>query len=298
MFAPTEDLGRGGRRLRPTARRKPDRAGAAQAVAAGRQRPFRRPHPGRGARLMLAHLRIAATDEGLRTRVAAEIDAKTKPPGSLGRVEALALQMALAQGTARPAADPARLFIFAGDHGLVAEGVSAWPQEVTALMVANFLGGGAAATVFARSAGCAVTVVDAGVAAPSCRPIRRSSGCGIRRGTRNAAVEDALTADEVRARAGGGRRARHRCGARRRPGDSAGRDGHRQHGLGQPAGARAGGSRARPHHRTGRRARRGRRGAQARRARARSRPAARAPRARAGPRRLRRARDRRPWRAR
>jgi nicotinate-nucleotide--dimethylbenzimidazole phosphoribosyltransferase len=124
------------------------------------------------------------------------IDAKTKPPGSLGRIEALALQMALAQGTEAPSADPARLVIFAGDHGIVAEGVSAWPQEVTAQMVLNFLAGGAASTVFARANGVGVTVADAGVAAP----LADAPGlirAGIRRGTRNAAVEDALTAGEV-----------------------------------------------------------------------------------------------------
>lgn len=146
---------------------------------------------------MLSELRIAPPDARLRAEVQAAIDAKTKPPGSLGRIEALALQLALAQGTARPAADPARLLIFAADHGLVAEGVSAWPQAVTAQMVANFLAGGAAATVFARSVGCAVTVVDAGVATelPAHGELMR---LGIRAGTRNAAVEDALTPDEAR----------------------------------------------------------------------------------------------------
>ncbi len=145
---------------------------------------------------MLAELPIAPTDEDMRARVTAEIDAKTKPPGSLGRIEALAVQMALAQRTRRPIADPARLFIFAGDHGLVAEGVSAWPQDVTAQMVANFLAGGAAANVFARSVGCAVSVVDAGVATelPGEPGLIRLH---IRRGTRNAAAEDALTAAEV-----------------------------------------------------------------------------------------------------
>lgn len=145
---------------------------------------------------MLEDTRIAAPDPALGARVQRMIDAKTKPPGSLGRIEALALQMALAQGTEAPSADPARLFIFAGDHGIVAEGVSAWPQEVTAQMVLNFLAGGAASTVFARANGVAVTVADAGVAAP----LPDAPGlvrAGIRRGTRNAAVEDALTPDEV-----------------------------------------------------------------------------------------------------
>ena len=145
---------------------------------------------------MLSDLSIAAPDPALGQAVRREIDIKTKPPGSLGRIEALALQMALAQGAQRPAADPAHLLIFAGDHGLVAEGVSAWPQEVTAQMVLNFLGGGAAANVFARSTGCGLTVADAGVAAD----LPEAPGlisAGIRRGTRNAAEEDALTPDEV-----------------------------------------------------------------------------------------------------
>ena len=145
---------------------------------------------------MLSEYEIAAPDPALGVAVQRAIDSKTKPPGSLGRIEALALQMALAQGTARPVADPARLFIFAGDHGIVAEGVSAWPQEVTAQMVLNFLSGGAASTVFARTNGAEVTVVDAGVATE----LADAPGlvrAGIRNGTRNAAVEDALTAAEV-----------------------------------------------------------------------------------------------------
>ncbi len=145
---------------------------------------------------MLTDLAITPTDAPLAKAVQASIDSKTKPPGSLGRIEALALQMALAQNARAPAADPARLFIFAGDHGIVAEGVSAWPQEVTAQMVLNFLAGGAASTVFARTNGVDVTVVDAGVAAV----LADAPGlvrANIRRGTRNAAVEDALTSDEV-----------------------------------------------------------------------------------------------------
>lgn len=152
--------------------------------------------------MMLDDYEIAADPPapagGLAARVQRAIDAKTKPPGSLGRIEALALAMALAQATERPAADPARLLLFAGDHGLVEEGVSAWPQDVTASMVANFLAGGAAATVFARTAGSAVTVVDAGVAAdmPDAPGLVRFR---IRQGTRNAAREDALTRAEAEA---------------------------------------------------------------------------------------------------
>ena len=145
---------------------------------------------------MLTDLALSPIDPALAEVVQRAIDTKTKPPGSLGRIEALALQMALAQGSPTPAADPARLFLFAGDHGIVAEGVSAWPQEVTAQMVMNFLAGGAASTVFARANGAEVTVVDAGVASD----LADAPGlvrAGICPGTRNAAQEDALTADEV-----------------------------------------------------------------------------------------------------
>ena len=144
---------------------------------------------------MLEALSIPPTLAGLADRVQDAIDAKTKPPGSLGVIEQLALRMALAQGTETPGAE-ACLVLFAGDHGLVAEGVSAWPSDVTAQMVANFLAGGAAANVFARAAGCRVMVADAGVAAelPHDPQLYRA---GIRRGTRNALHEDALTADEL-----------------------------------------------------------------------------------------------------
>ncbi|MEM8792844.1 MAG: nicotinate-nucleotide--dimethylbenzimidazole phosphoribosyltransferase [Pseudomonadota bacterium] len=144
---------------------------------------------------MLEHLSIPAPVPGLAERVQAAIDAKTKPRGSLGRIETLAQQIAVAQGTATPGSE-ACLLLFAGDHGIVAEGVSAWPSEVTAQMVQNFLSGGAAANVFARTAGAKVIVADAGVSAriPEHPDLRRA---GIRRGTRNAAIEDALTPEEV-----------------------------------------------------------------------------------------------------
>lgn len=145
---------------------------------------------------MLSDLSIAALDASLAEQVQHAIDIKTKPPGSLGRIEDAALALALAQGRSNPVADPAHLLIFAADHGLVAEGVSAWPQEVTAQMVLNFLGGGAAANVFARTNTVEMTVVDAGVASDLIDGAELPRA-GIRRGTRNAAEEDALTAEEV-----------------------------------------------------------------------------------------------------
>lgn len=105
-----------------------------------------------------------ATD--LAQRLRAAIDAKTKPRGSLGRIEALALQIGLIQRRLAPQAETCTLTIFAADHGIAEAGVSAFPQVVTRQMVANFLAGGAAAAVFARANGVGLQVVDAGVAGP------------------------------------------------------------------------------------------------------------------------------------
>ena len=139
---------------------------------------------------------MSSPNSQLATSVQQAIDIKTKPPGSLGQIEALALKMALAQETESPQADPAHLLLFAGDHGLVEEGVSAWPSEVTAQMVLNFLAGGAAANVFARTNGVEITVADAGVIGdlPDHPELVRA---GVRKGTRNALKEDSMTADEV-----------------------------------------------------------------------------------------------------
>lgn len=97
-------------------------------------------------------------------RLAAAIDGKTKPRGALGRIEALAAQIARVQRSLAPRMAAASLTIFAADHGIAAEGVSAYPQAVTRQMVLNFLAGGAAANVFAATLGVPVQVVDAGVA--------------------------------------------------------------------------------------------------------------------------------------
>ncbi len=92
------------------------------------------------------------------------LDSKTKPLGSLGRIEGLALQLGLILGSTQPELHQPQMVVFAGDHGLAARGVSAYPSDVTWQMVENFLAGGAAVSVLARQHGLALTVVDAGVA--------------------------------------------------------------------------------------------------------------------------------------
>lgn len=106
---------------------------------------------------------IEPARQPLALRLQQRLDQLTKPRGSLGRLEALALQIGLIQRTERPALQAPQMVVFAADHGLAAQGVSAYPSEVTAQMVENFLAGGAAISVLARQHGLALTVVDAGV---------------------------------------------------------------------------------------------------------------------------------------
>lgn len=101
----------------------------------------------------------------LRDRVQAMIDAKTKPLGALGRIESIALRLALILQSEAPRLVAPQLVVFAADHGIAAQRVSAYPTEVTRQMVLNFLAGGAAAAVLARQHGLSLTVVDCGVAA-------------------------------------------------------------------------------------------------------------------------------------
>ncbi|OYT99591.1 MAG: nicotinate-nucleotide--dimethylbenzimidazole phosphoribosyltransferase [Burkholderiales bacterium PBB1] len=104
-----------------------------------------------------------ADTAALRVRLQGRLDQKTKPLGSLGRIEALALQIGLILCTEQPVLKQPQMVVFAGDHGLAAQGVSAYPSDVTWQMVENFLAGGAAISVLARQHGLSLTVVDAGV---------------------------------------------------------------------------------------------------------------------------------------
>ena len=99
----------------------------------------------------------------LAARLQHLLDNKTKPVGSLGQIERLAQRVGLALGTEAPVLKDPQLVVFAGDHGLAARGVSAYPSDVTWQMVENFLAGGAAVSVLARQNGIGLTVVDCGV---------------------------------------------------------------------------------------------------------------------------------------
>ena len=108
---------------------------------------------------------IEPVDTGVIEAVQKRLDSQTKPRGSLGRLESLCRQVAAAQGRADPVCEKKIIFTLAGDHGVVAEGVSAYPQSVTGQMVLNFVNGGAGVNVLAKHADCGVVIVDMGVAA-------------------------------------------------------------------------------------------------------------------------------------
>src|SRR5580765_7164546 len=111
--------------------------------------------------------RIAAVDAGAAAEAQRRLDNKTKPRRSLGRLEDLVCQLAAVRGDASPVPRPAKAIVVMGaDHGVAAEGVSAYPQEVTGQMLLNFARGGAAINVLARQAGARIVVVDMGVAHP------------------------------------------------------------------------------------------------------------------------------------
>ena len=126
------------------------------------------------------------------------IDAKTKPLGALGRLEDIAVRLAVLQRTVAPRVDVARTCVFAGDHGVTAEGVSAYPSAVTAEMMKNFVRGGAAINVIARTHSIDVEVIDVGVDA-DLTALDGIRHVNVRRGTRNFSVEAAMTNAELEA---------------------------------------------------------------------------------------------------
>jgi nicotinate-nucleotide--dimethylbenzimidazole phosphoribosyltransferase len=149
---------------------------------------------------------VAPPDAQVAAAARARQDRLTKPPGSLGRLEDLSVWVASCQGICPPRQfRRPRVVVFAGDHGVTTAGVSAYPAEVTAQMIANFDAGGAAINVLAETAGASVRVVD--IAVDVDKPLSPSIGAHkVRRGSGNIAVEDALSADEVTAAIEAGRR--------------------------------------------------------------------------------------------
>jgi len=147
-------------------------------------------------RSRMAHPAIPPVDRALEPALRARVDGKAKPPGSLGRIEDLAVQIGLIRNSLAPKVERVVLLVFAGDHGLTEEGVSRYPASVTAAMVATFLAGRASVNAFAAAAGVEIKVVDAGVAAglPAHPDLIAAK---VRAGTRNAAREPALTPAEV-----------------------------------------------------------------------------------------------------
>jgi len=123
---------------------------------------------------------IKPPDEAASADALRLLDAKTKPPGSLGRVEELACRLASIRGEVPPRPLVPAIVVAAADHGVAARGVSAYPQEVTAQMLANFASGGAAICVLAREAGARLVVVDAGVIGAEIAGVRSEIVDGVR----------------------------------------------------------------------------------------------------------------------
>ena len=145
---------------------------------------------------LIASVRPADPRGERAAEVRARLDALAKPRGSLGRLEELAVRLACIQGTAHPRAERRAVVIFAGDHGVTAEGVSAYRPEVTARLCYNFVAGGGVVNALARETGAEVRVIDVGVD----HDFGAATGLSHRkvsRGTRNLAVEDAMTRGEA-----------------------------------------------------------------------------------------------------
>ncbi len=137
---------------------------------------------------------IFPCSETLATLLQTKIDQKTKPLGALGQLESLALQIGLCQNTLTPSLNKPCIIIFAGDHGIVEAGVSAYPQTVTAQMVVNFLSGGAAISIFARQHQLELLIVDAGVNADlASHP--KLIDAKIGKGTKNFLTHSAMTSE-------------------------------------------------------------------------------------------------------
>lgn len=152
-------------------------------------------------RFSMSLVAVVPPDEAAMASALAHLDRLTKPQGSLGRLELLAIQLAgIAGMSPPPLPEPATVAVFAGDHGVLARGVSPWPAEVTGQMVANFAADGAAINVLARQAEVDVVVVDVGVSTdiPAVPGGASYLDRNVRRGTADLSREPAMTLAEAR----------------------------------------------------------------------------------------------------
>ncbi len=139
--------------------------------------------------------KINRPNQDIITQLRKKIDQKTKPLNSLGMLEALAIQIGAIQQTLNPKINNPTILVFAGDHGIAAEGVSAYPSDVTAQMVLNFLNGGAAINVFTKQHDLELKIIDAGVNYDFDHPDMIDAK--VRKGSRNFLCEDAMSTEEL-----------------------------------------------------------------------------------------------------
>ncbi|HEV7230338.1 MAG TPA: nicotinate-nucleotide--dimethylbenzimidazole phosphoribosyltransferase [Bacteroidia bacterium] len=140
---------------------------------------------------------VAPLNDKLTDALRHKIDFKTKPRGALGILEEIALQIGRIQNTLTPVLNKPVILVFAADHGIANEGVSAYPQEVTYQMVLNFLNGGAAINVFCKQNGIDINIVDAGVNYDFPGGLAGLTRCKIGRGTKSFLREPAMSAEET-----------------------------------------------------------------------------------------------------
>ena len=142
------------------------------------------------------NLPVAVADQDALLSAEAHQAKLTKPSGALGRLEQLAIRLAALQARSRPSVDKVHISVFAGDHGVAAEGVSAFPQSVTAEMVRNFARGGAAISVLARELGATLEVINLGTVCDT-GPLTGVRNVNLGSGTANLVKEPAMTEEQL-----------------------------------------------------------------------------------------------------
>jgi len=155
---------------------------------------------------------VPAADATVQAAAAARQEQLTKPRGSLGRLETLAVTLAGLQRRERPQLEKVAITVFAADHGVAAEGVSAFPQEVTAAMIANFAHGGAAISVLAKEIGARLEVANVGALSAS-EGLPGVVDCRVAAGTANFCEGPAMSEDELQQALAAGRDAVERAAA-------------------------------------------------------------------------------------